>query len=343
MNALGDVLGDDNKKIKEFFQTETDALVDAASLRFFGMANIPDVPSKNSFPADLKFATVIAKREWLHNQVCAMLDMYVMDSMATLEESSQVEEVFKCREPDCPRSFRYRKCRDRHEQKSHSLIVEDQTLEQEVKKSKVDAEDHVFNYGCLHLSLGLLLRNAEDSVKEGDGERLMRVLKFLTFIFRLQGANKYALAGLRVQASLLGLLTPRDAHWFKWNRFACIKEGPASRISRDLRLEQHNKVAKEEVRAMGLQNLSALSVEEGTKSEGATEKIVLPQEKNLTLSNERAIIPEKVGMQLSLWFWSRSTTKVLLLRTPHAVSTRHFQSSRATFFRQLTRNPPIDG
>ena len=45
----------------------------------------------------------------------------------------------------------------------------------------------------------------------------MRVWKFLKFIFQLQGANKYALAGLRVQASLLGLLTPRDAHRFKWN------------------------------------------------------------------------------------------------------------------------------
>ena len=89
MNALGDVLGDDDNKIKEFFQTETDTLVVAASLRFFSMANITDVPSKNSFPADLKFATVIAKREWLHNQVCAMLDMYAMDSMATLEEAAR--------------------------------------------------------------------------------------------------------------------------------------------------------------------------------------------------------------------------------------------------------------
>ena len=59
-----------------------------------------------------------------------------MDSMATLEEHSRVvQEEFKCCEPDCPRGFK------------------DQTLEQEVKKSKVDAEDHVFNYGCLHLSL----------------------------------------------------------------------------------------------------------------------------------------------------------------------------------------------
>lgn len=52
-----------------------------------------------------------------------------------------------------------------------------------------------FNYGCLHLSLGLLLHNADDSVKEGDGERLMRVWKFLTFVFRSHGKHKYALGG----------------------------------------------------------------------------------------------------------------------------------------------------
>ena len=65
------------------------------------------------------------------------------------------------------------------------------------------AEEHIVNYGCLHLSLGLLVRDAEDAVKEGDGHRLISVCKFLTFLYRLKGGNKYALAGLRLQASVL--------------------------------------------------------------------------------------------------------------------------------------------
>ena len=39
-------------------------------------------------------------------------------------------------------------------------------------------------------------------------------------------------------------------------------------------MEQHNKVGKGEVRAMGIQNITNQSVEEVTKSEGAIEKII---------------------------------------------------------------------
>ena len=70
------------------------------------------------------------------------------------------------------------------------------------------------------------------------------------------GQVSNALAGLRVQASILGLLTPKDAHRFKWNRCAGLQEGPGTKISRDLRLEQHNKVAKGDIRAMGIQNIN---------------------------------------------------------------------------------------
>lgn len=221
-NALGDVLSDNYDKIREFFQTENDAFIISASLSYFGMKNISDHPTANCFPEDLRGSTFDAKRKWLHEEVFKMLDMYVMDSMEPLEEHGQpLDEEVKCREIHCQRTFKYRKCRIRHEQLSRNLFLEDtETLSEEKTEKKAPDEDHVFNYGCLHLSLGLLVRNAEDAVKEGDGARLLRVWKFLTFLYRLKGANKYALAGLRVQASILGLLTPRDAHRFTWNRFA---------------------------------------------------------------------------------------------------------------------------
>ena len=98
--------------------------------------------------------------------------------------------------------------------------------------------------------------------------------KFLTFLYRLKGASKYALASLRIQASVLGLLTSKDAHRFKWNRFAGLREGPGTKIARDLRLEQHNKVGKGEVRAMGIQNITNQGVKVVTKSEGAMEKLI---------------------------------------------------------------------
>ena len=193
-NALGNVLGDNYNKIKEFFQTETDAFIVAATLNYFGMDKTTDQPTKNCFPDNLKNASVVEKREWLHNQVYSMLEMFVMDSMVTLQEYSHTVTEFKCRDPECQKIYKYKKCRVRHEQKWHRLFVDDDDTvnSKEDKKGTSGSEDHIFNYGCLHLSLGLLLRNAEDSVKEGDGDRLKRVWKFLTFLYRLKGANKYA-------------------------------------------------------------------------------------------------------------------------------------------------------
>ena len=98
-NALSDVLGDNYDKIKEFFQIETDAFIIAASLRYFGMDKVTDNPTKNCIPEDLKNASVVAKREWFHNQVYSMLETYVMDSMLTLEEHRHMANEFKCRDP----------------------------------------------------------------------------------------------------------------------------------------------------------------------------------------------------------------------------------------------------
>lgn len=198
-------------------------------MTYFGMDDVSDQPKEHHFPEGLKDASLSEKRQWFHEQVYAMLNTFVMDSVDSLKDYSQdEEEVVKCRDSSCNHTFKYRNCRTRHEQTSHSLFVEAETGEDQSKAKKPG--DNIFDYGCLHLSLGLLIQDAEDAVEEGNGDRLIRVWKFLTFLYHLNGANKYALAGLRVQASMLGLLTPKDAHRFKWNRFAGLQEGPGRRI-----------------------------------------------------------------------------------------------------------------
>ena len=163
-----------------------------------------------------------------------MLNTYITDSVESLKDHDQEEEeVVRCCDPACNRTFKYRKCRTSHEQNTHSLFVEEETIDKAKTKKP---EDGIFNYGCLHISLGLLTCDAQDAVKEGDRDRLIRVWKFLTFLYCLNGENKYAFAGLQ--------------------------EGPGTRISRDLHLEHHNKIAKEEIRAKAVQNINDKSVEE---------------------------------------------------------------------------------
>ena len=179
-----------------------------------------------------------------------------------------------CRSSGCSRAFRYAKCRINHERSSHNLQQVDNCDFKDTTPAHEKADDHIFNYGCLHISLGLLIRDAEDAVKEGDGECLVRVWKFLTLLFCLTGCHKYALAGLRLMASIEGLLTPRKAHQLTWNRFAGVKEGTGKRISRDERLEQLNKVAKEEIRSLGFPNINDENVVKATLSTGPVDKLI---------------------------------------------------------------------
>lgn len=113
-----------------------------------------------------------------------MLEKFVMPGVSRLPNllaAYNPRPDLPCRGQGCKRVFKYGKCRVKHEKKEHGLTVADEDATSESKvDDKEGTEDYVYNYGCLHLSIGLLLRSADDSVKEGDGERLLRVWNFLT-------------------------------------------------------------------------------------------------------------------------------------------------------------------
>ena len=161
----------------------------------------------------------------------------------------------------------------------------------ESRNSKHDQQtnkDGKYEYGCLTLSLGLLLRDADDAVKEGDGKRITRVWKFLTFLYRHGGNNKYALAGLRLTACHMALLTPQQSHLLKWNRFSARSSGPGKRISRDLRLEQNNLVSKNEIKALGFPNINNNSITVTTRSSGPLENMLKRSNAELGITKRRS-------------------------------------------------------
>ena len=118
-------------------------------------------------PEGLKEAGVTEKRQWFHQQLYSMLNTFITDSVESLKDHDQEEEeVVRCCDPACNRTCKYRKCRTSHEQNTHSLFVEEETIDKAKTKKP---EDGIFNYGCLHISLGLLTCDAEDAAKEGEG------------------------------------------------------------------------------------------------------------------------------------------------------------------------------
>ena len=157
-----------------------------------------------------------------------------------------------------------------HEQREHGL----EPLKSLPSFQKEAVDDDLYNYSCARLCVGLLLLNANDAVKEGDGDRLIRFYNIFTFIFRMNGNHKYAYVCLRLKARELALLSPRVFHRLKWNRFVNNKGGPGKNISLDLRLEHINKVTKALIKSQGMQNLTDESVEEISKAIGGMEELV---------------------------------------------------------------------
>ena len=120
----------------------------------------------------------------------------------------------------------------------------------------------------------MLLTDADDSVKEGDGQRLSRIWNILTYLFKVTNHHKYAFLGLRYKACELALLSPQHWHQLQWNRFINNKGGVGRNISIDLRLEHINKVMKNLIKSQGPQNITDENVEKISKSIHGIEGVV---------------------------------------------------------------------
>ena len=100
--ALGDVLGENYDKIREFFHTETDAFTCSAIMTYFGMDDASDQQKEHNIPKGLKDASLPEKQQWFHDQVYSMLDTFVMDSVSSLKDNSQDKgEVIRGCDPSC--------------------------------------------------------------------------------------------------------------------------------------------------------------------------------------------------------------------------------------------------
>ena len=122
-----------------------------------------------------------------------------------------------------------------------------------------DDKDQVRAYAREVLSLGVLLLEFNDSVHEGDDERLMRVWKFFMLIFRSVGKTKYTLEGLILLIQANFSLSPRLREQLLYSNFVNTRGAPGANISIDLHVEHVSKVVKSYVYSQ-MSNLSSTSV-----------------------------------------------------------------------------------
>jgi serine palmitoyltransferase len=287
VNAKTSKVLDNLNYCKDYVNLETDAYITAAVLKYFSMESL-DTPAQSFIPPNILHGSKHVKRMWLHNHMEAMLFKFVMADQQKehdeirnkVVEDSQPRQtpMFFC--DVCGKQYRYLKAKDNHVKKQYPdheeqfQPVDDQSSKKDAPKlSRPEDKDDFFDYAKLRLSMGLFLRNFDDSIKEGDGVRTLRCWKFALLLFRTYNHTKYALAALQLQAFVQAMLSPRLAHWLIWNRTVNNKGGIGKNIPMDLRLEHMNNLLKGLLKHLG-PNLTESAANRCSKSIGHVERLL---------------------------------------------------------------------
>lgn len=111
------------------------------------------------------------------------------------------------------------------------------------------------------MNMSLLLHNFADAGCEGDGEHVVRCIKFfmLHFFQDGSGSTKYCLEALYQMFQVNALLTLREAERMVWNRTVNNKRGLGNNVFMDLDLEHDNHGLKDIKGVLGA-NISEGSV-----------------------------------------------------------------------------------
>lgn len=135
---------------------------------------------------------------------------------------------------------------------------------------KHNSPDTVYAYACETLSLGLLYFEFKDAVKEGDGDRLFQVWKYLLLLFKASNKKNYAIEALTLLAQYHLILPPHLAEQLKCSRFINVHGLRGHNISCDLHIEHLNRLAKSAIKCLGA-NKSQKAIVRVGKSIGTLE------------------------------------------------------------------------
>ena len=139
---------------EDFFETIGISHIIAVTLHHFSMEEVKSVPCHPLLDRDLSALSKDQKWAILCDIISPIISKYVSSSL------------------ECP-----------YQQLTQSDLPE--------SFSPSASADKVFEYACCVLSAAMLMYEFDDGVREGDGNRVYRVWKYLLLLFRLFGRTKY--------------------------------------------------------------------------------------------------------------------------------------------------------
>ena len=158
-------------------------------------------------------------------------------------------------------------------------------------------KDKIYLYATEVLTLGLIWENFHDATREGDGDRLMRIWKFLLLIFKAAKRKNYSIEALNLLLQVNFTLSARQSAQVKWCRCINTTNIAGRNIPMDLHIEHLNRRLKGTMRNMG-SNMTKDSVKLAaeciqvvdsvcSKFEECTSKCALNSQKHTTPSFQR--------------------------------------------------------
>ena len=152
--------------------------------------------------------------------------------------------------------------------------------ETEDSVAAVSNDDLVHVYACEIVSLGLLWHSYHDAVKEGDGERMLMIWKYLLVIFNSSRQKNYT-------KEAIILLLQHQYLFSVWDRFVNTQGRPGCNVPADLHMEHLNKWFKAVLRNLGA-NIQPHAIVRLSKAIGVVHSILSTFENELGRKKDSA-------------------------------------------------------
>ncbi len=167
---------------------------------------------------------------------------------------------------------------------SKEIVMEYVDLSTEPVKN-TESIDKVQTYACELLSYGLFYLEFSDSIREGDGTRILRCWRYLMLIFKLGKRRNYSIEGLNLLSQFSFFFTERQRQQLIWSRCVNIHGIPGRNIPADLHMEHLNKVCKMAVNDLGA-NKTPAALKRASKCLGILVNVLATFDKEFGVSDK---------------------------------------------------------
>ena len=124
------------------------------------------------------------------------------------------------------------------------LVAIGYPIEGEQQAEHPDHVDHVFEYTKEVISLGLLYKEFINSIREGDGDRILRCWRYFLLLFKSARHDKYSVEAFNLLVQYHFLFTERMKMQLLWSRTVNTHGKRGKNVPMDLHMEHLNRQCK---------------------------------------------------------------------------------------------------